>query len=58
MVFRQLHVKNPAEARIKCNLVPLTDKATQTATLYTHNDAQQHILTELVFKGDTAKHVF
>jgi hypothetical protein len=58
MVFKQLHVKSPAEAQVKCNLVPLEKKAEQTATFYTHNDQQKHVLSALEFKGDTAKHVF
>ena len=58
MVFKQLHVKNPAEARVKCTLVPLPQKAERSEKLYTHNGADQHVLQELVFKGDTAKHVF
>jgi hypothetical protein len=58
MVFRQLHVKTPVEAEVKCSLVPLQKKADQTATYYTHNDKQEHVLSELVFKGDSAKHVF
>lgn len=58
MVFKQLHVKNPVEARTKCTLVPLTQKAQRNEKLYTHNAADQHVLQELVFKGDTAKHVF
>ncbi len=58
MVFRQMGVKNPVEASVKCTLVPLPHKADLTAKSYSHNDAQQHVLSELVFKGDTAKHVF
>jgi hypothetical protein len=58
MVFTQLRVKHPAEARVKCTLVPLPAKANQNTTIYIHNDSNQHVLQELVFKGDTAKHVF
>jgi len=58
MVFTQLHAKNPVEAQVKCTLVPLEKKADQTATFYTHNEKDQHVLTSLEFKGDTAKHVF
>jgi|SRR6516162_8651415 len=58
MVFKQLHVKSPAEAQVKCTLVPLEKKADQTATFYTHNDKQEHVLNALEFKGDSAKHVF
>jgi hypothetical protein len=58
MLFRQLHVKNPAEARVKCTLVPLPVKAERTEKFYTHNTANQHVLVELTFRGDTAKHLF
>jgi len=58
MVFTQLHTKNAAEARVKCTLVPLPQKATQSVTLYTHDASDRHVLQELVFKGDQAKHVF
>jgi len=58
MVFKQLRAKNPAEARVKCNLVPLPAKAERNETFYTHNAANQHVLVEMTFKGDTAKHVF
>jgi hypothetical protein len=58
MVFTQQHAKTPAEARVKCTLVPLPTKASQSVTLYTHDAANQHVLQELVFKGDQAKHVF
>jgi len=51
-------VKSPAEAQVKCTLVPLEKKADQTATFYTHNDKQEHVLNALEFKGDSAKHVF
>jgi hypothetical protein len=58
MVFKQQRVKNPAEARVKCTLVPLTAKAERNETFYTHDAANQHVLVEMTFKGDTAKHVF
>ncbi|HYL13942.1 MAG TPA: hypothetical protein VEV41_12950 [Terriglobales bacterium] len=58
MVFSQLHSSSPATARVKCQLVPLKTKAPSTQILYTRNDANEHVLEELVFAGDTAKHVF
>ncbi|HXY52969.1 MAG TPA: hypothetical protein VEI01_26215 [Terriglobales bacterium] len=58
MVFRQLHVTNPAEAHVKCTLVPLSEKATRTATTYTVNASNEQVVQEIVFRGDTAKHVF
>jgi hypothetical protein len=58
MVFTQQRVANPAEARIKCELVKLTSKAERTQLLYTQDASNTRILQEIVFKGDTAKHVF
>ena len=52
MVFSQLHSPKRAEARVKCTLVPLPEK------IYIHNAANEHVLQELVFRGDSAKHVF
>jgi hypothetical protein len=58
MVFQVLNQKDVPEVRIKCTLVPLTQKATQTQKIYTVNAAKEEVLQELVFRGDTAKHVF
>jgi hypothetical protein len=58
MVFSQLHTSNPATARVKCQLVPLQVKAPATQLLYGHTAANLNVLQELVFAGDTAKHVF
>ena len=58
MVFTQEHVKHPVEARAKCSLVPLQEKATQTHTVYALNANSEHVLVELIFEGETAKHVF
>jgi hypothetical protein len=58
MVFTQQRVANPAGARIKCELVKLTSKAERTQLLYTQDASNTRILQEIVFKGDTAKHVF
>ena len=58
MVFTQKNVKDPVETRAKCSLVPLQEKATQNQTVYAHNANNEHVLIELVFKGETAKHVF
>jgi len=58
MVFSQLHASNPATVRVKCQLVPLKAKAPATQLLYGHNEANTHVLQELIFQGDTAKHVF
>jgi len=58
MVFRQLHVTNPAEVHVKCTLVPLSQKAERTAKTYTVNASNEEVVQEIVFRGDTAKHVF
>jgi hypothetical protein len=58
MVFRQLNVTNPAEAHVRCTLVPLSQKATRTAKTYTVNASNEQVVQEIVFRGDTAKHVF
>ena len=57
MVFHQLKSKRPAEVRAKCTLVPLAGKATEDQKIYTLN-AGERVLNELIFKGDTVKHVF
>lgn len=59
MVFKQVNTVNtPAEARVKCTLVQLASKADQTQQIYVLNSAKERVLRELVFRGDTAKHVF
>lgn len=58
MVFRQLGVKNPVEVRAKCSLVPLPQKAGDNQKIYELNASNQRVLHELIFRGDTAKHVF
>ncbi len=45
------------EAKAKCNLVPLPEKATKTEQRYTENAKNEHVLQEMTFKGDSAKHV-
>ena len=57
MVFQSVRGKGP-EVKVKCTLVPLGQKADQTQTIYTLNAANERVLQELVFRGDTAKHVF
>jgi hypothetical protein len=57
MVFEAVnHKVQPLKA--KCQLVQLTGKADQTRTVYEVNGANERVLQELVFAGDTAKHVF
>jgi hypothetical protein len=42
---------------VKCQIVPLEEKAKRTQLLYNEN-ADERILQEVVFSGDKAKHVF
>ena len=58
MVFHQLRTKKPVEVRAKCTLVPLAQKADANQKIYVPNAANERVLSELVFKGDKAKHVF
>jgi hypothetical protein len=57
MVFRAAQGKTP-EVKVKCTLVPLGQKAQHDQTIYSLNAANERQLQELVFRGDTAKHVF
>ena len=58
MVFRQVGTKKPVEARAKCTLVPLPEKAIENEKHFALNAANERVLHELIFKGDRAKHVF
>jgi hypothetical protein len=58
MVFTQLNVRHPAVAKAKCTLVALPKKAEHNGSIFTYDSSNQRVLQELVFKGDTAKHVF
>jgi hypothetical protein len=58
MVFTEITKGTAASTRVKCQLVPLQEKATQTQVLYGHDQKDVHVLQELIFRGDTAKHVF
>jgi len=57
MVFQASNHK-AQEVKVKCQLVQLAKKADQTTTVYETNAANERVLHELVFAGDTAKHVF
>jgi len=57
MVFQSLNHKHP-DVKAKCQLVQLGNKADQTRTVFELNAAKERVLQELVFGGDTAKHVF
>jgi hypothetical protein len=56
MMFQSVYHKVP-DVKAKCQLVQLGKKADQTRTVYLVN-ANERVLQELVFAGDTAKHVF
>ncbi len=58
MVFKQVNAKKPAEAKIKCQLVPLTQKAQRDEQSFVFNAANQRVLHSMIFKGDSAQHVF
>ena len=57
MVFQPARSKG-SEVKAKCTLVQLGKKADQTRTVYEVNASNERVLRELVFRGDTAKHVF
>jgi len=44
--------------RVKCTLVPLDKKAENDKASYEMTSSNEKVLHELVFRGDTAKHVF
>jgi hypothetical protein len=57
MVFEAVNHKHP-DVKAKCQLVELGKKADQTRTVYDLNSAKERVLQELVFRGDSVKHVF
>jgi hypothetical protein len=57
MVFQPTKGK-ASEVKAKCTLVQLGKKSDQTRTVYEINAPNERVLRELVFRGDTAKHVF
>jgi hypothetical protein len=56
MVFQRVRSKD--EFKVKCALVPLPQKAAADQTIYQLNASNERVLQELVFRGDSAKHVF
>jgi hypothetical protein len=58
MVFSRVNPGKPASFRVKCTLVPLTEKSKTTEKKYTLNAANEQVMQEIVFRGDSAKHVF
>lgn len=57
MVFHAVNHK-VQDVKVKCQLVQRSKKADQTRIVYQLNAANERVLPELVFAGDTAKHVF
>ena len=55
MIFEQSY--GTAEVKARCKLVPLNSKAEDTQQVYETNTNNQKVLVEMVFRGDTAKHV-
>ena len=55
MVFQRQDSKD--EFKVKCTLVRLERKAEQTQTVY-QLAGNDRIVQEMIFRGDTAKHVF
>ena len=57
MVF-QLAGSKADGIKAKCSLVQLGKKSEQTNLVYEVNASNERVLREMVFRGDTAKHVF
>jgi hypothetical protein len=58
MVFHQVGNSKAQDVRVKCSLQPLAQKADQTQKIYTVNSANEQVLQSIIFRGDSAKHVF
>lgn len=56
MVFKSVQGKD--EVKVKCTLVPLAKKADHNEEIYKVDASNERVLQELVFRGDTSKHVF
>ena len=56
MAFERVNSKDVF--KVKCTLVPLPHKADLDQSVYETSASNERILRELVFRGDTAKHVF
>ena len=56
MVFQKEHRKD--QVKVKCTLVALPRKAEQDQTSFEVNASNERVLREMVFSGDTSKHVF
>jgi len=58
MLFKQAAGKQPVEVRVKCQLVPLAKRADRDEQTFVVNAAKERVLHSLVFRGDSAQHVF
>jgi len=58
MTFEPVSGKGKEVVKVKCTLVPLSEKADSSHTVFQTTAANERVLQELVFAGDTAKHVF
>ncbi len=56
MVFQRLRQKE--QVKVKCMLVALPHKAERDEASFQLNAGNERVLRELVFRGDTSKHVF
>lgn len=56
MIFQREHEKD--QVKVKCTLVALPRKAERDGATYQVNAANERVLQELVFSGDSSKHVF
>lgn len=56
MAFERVNSKEVFN--VKCTLVPLQKKADHDMSIYETSAANEKVLHELIFRGDTAKHVF
>ncbi|HVN22051.1 MAG TPA: hypothetical protein VMU05_24910 [Dongiaceae bacterium] len=55
MLFERIHSKDVV--KVKCTLVPLPKKAGDDVTVF-QTAGNEKVLQELIFSGETAKHVF
>ena len=55
MTFKQ--IGGNAEVKTKCNLVPLTKKATRDEQSFNVDAQNQRVLLEMTFRGDSSTHV-
>ena len=58
MLFRQMNVKRPVEARVKCTLTAVAKSIERTEIGFRQNAASELVLNRLAFKGDRAEHRF